>query len=51
MARGKRALELFVIEGIKTTIPLHLRLLEEPDVRRGRYSTKWLERWLEQQKG
>ena len=51
LARGKRALELFVVEGIKTTIPLHLRLLEEPDVRRGRISTKWLERWLERQKG
>ena len=30
----------------KTTIPLHLRLLDDPDVRRGRFSTKWLERWL-----
>jgi len=46
MARGKRALELFIVEGVKTTIPLHLRLLEEPDVRHGRVSTKWLERWL-----
>ena len=46
MARGKRALELFVVEGVKTTIPLHLKLLEEPDFRHGRFSTKWLERWL-----
>lgn len=46
MMRGKRALELFVVEGVKTTIPLHLRLLDEPDVRHGRVSTKWLERWL-----
>jgi acetyl-CoA carboxylase biotin carboxylase subunit len=47
LARGRRALELFIVEGVKTTIPLHLRLLDEPDVRRGRVSTKWLERWLQ----
>jgi acetyl-CoA carboxylase biotin carboxylase subunit len=47
MMRGKRALELFVVEGVKTTIPLHLKLLEEPDFRHGRFSTKWLERWLQ----
>ena len=46
LARGRRALELFVVQGVKTTIPLHLRLLDQPDVRRGRISTKWLERWL-----
>ncbi len=44
--RGRRALELFIVEGVKTTIPLHRRLLDEPDVRSGRLSTKWLERWL-----
>ena len=46
MARGRRALELFVIEGVKTTVPLHLRLLDDPEFRVGRVSTKWLERWL-----
>src|SRR5450830_735817 len=46
LSRGKRALELFIVEGVKTTIPLHLRLLDDPDVRSGRVSTKWLERWL-----
>ena len=50
LARGRRALELFVVEGVKTTIPLHLKLLQEPDVRTGRVSTKWLERWLDAQK-
>jgi acetyl-CoA carboxylase biotin carboxylase subunit len=34
------------VEGVKTTIPLHLRLLDDPDVRSARVSTKWLERWL-----
>jgi acetyl-CoA carboxylase, biotin carboxylase subunit len=51
LARGKRALELFVIEGVKTTIPLHLRLIDAPDVREGNTSTKWLERWLKESKG
>ena len=51
LARGKRALELFVIEGVKTTIPLHLRLIEARDVREGNTSTKWLERWLKESKG
>jgi acetyl-CoA carboxylase, biotin carboxylase subunit len=46
MMRGRRALELFVVEGVKTTIPLHLRILDDPDFRHGRFSTKWLERWL-----
>jgi len=46
MMRGKRALELFIVEGVKTTIPLHRRLLDEPDFRTGSLSTKWLERWL-----
>ncbi len=47
LSRGKRALELFIVEGVRTTIPLHLRLLDDPDVRAGRFSTKWLERWLQ----
>ena len=51
LARGKRALDLFVIEGVKTTIPLHLRLLGDPAFRVGRFSTKWLERWLSKDRG
>jgi acetyl-CoA carboxylase, biotin carboxylase subunit len=46
MMRGRRALELFIVEGVKTTIPLHLRLLDDPEVQEGKVSTKWLERWL-----
>jgi acetyl-CoA carboxylase biotin carboxylase subunit len=48
LARGRRALELFVIEGVKTTIPLHLRLMGAKDVLEGNTSTKWLERWLKE---
>ena len=44
--RLKRALEEFVITGVKTTIPLHQALLDDPDFIAGEYSIKWLERWL-----
>jgi acetyl-CoA carboxylase biotin carboxylase subunit len=44
--RLKRALEEFVITGVKTTIPLHQALLDDPDFIAGDYSIKWLERWL-----
>jgi acetyl-CoA carboxylase, biotin carboxylase subunit len=44
--RLRRALEETVIEGVKTTIPLHRALLDAPDVQNGDYSIKWLEDWL-----
>ena len=47
LMRLKRALDEFVIDGMKTTIPLHQRLLAEPDVQNGDYTIKWLEEWLE----
>ncbi len=46
MMRLKRALEETVIEGVKTTIPLHQALLNEPDIQNGGYTIKWLEEWL-----
>jgi len=46
MRRLRRALEEFVIEGMKTTIPLHQRLLEDPEFQAGDYTIKWLEEWL-----
>ncbi|MBU6206436.1 MAG: acetyl-CoA carboxylase biotin carboxylase subunit [Alphaproteobacteria bacterium] len=46
MMRMRRALEEFVITGVKTTIPLHQELLAAPDVIDGNYSIKWLEEWL-----
>ncbi|PSJ40794.1 acetyl-CoA carboxylase biotin carboxylase subunit [Allosphingosinicella deserti] len=45
--RLKRALEEFVIEGMKTTIPLHQKLVEDPEFLAGDYTIKWLEQWLE----
>jgi len=44
--RLRRALEEMVIEGVKTSIPLHSELLEQPDILSGDYSIKWLEEWL-----
>ena len=39
----KRALREFVIEGVKTTIPFHLQLMDNPDYRSGNYTTKFME--------
>ncbi|HQU34002.1 MAG: acetyl-CoA carboxylase biotin carboxylase subunit [Acidobacteria bacterium 21-70-11] len=43
--RAKRALSMFVIGGVRTSIPLHLRILEEPDFVEGRLSTRFMERF------
>ena len=49
--RLRRALQEYVIEGMKTTIPLHQALLEDPDFLNGDYTIKWLEDWLARQDG
>ncbi len=46
MARMKRALGEFVIEGIKTTLPLHRRILDDSDFQKGHVSTTFLDRFL-----
>lgn len=46
VARMKRALGEFIIEGIKTTIPLHRRILDDSDFQKGHASTTFLERFL-----
>ncbi len=43
IARMLRALDEFVIEGVKTTIPLHKRILKHPQFAKGEYTTKFLE--------
>ena len=45
--RLRRALEEFVVEGMKTTIPLHQKLVRDPEFLAGDYTIKWLEQWLE----
>jgi acetyl-CoA carboxylase biotin carboxylase subunit len=41
--RMKRALQEFVIEGIKTTIPFHIKLMDDPIFRSGKFNTNFLE--------
>lgn len=43
--RMERALDEFIIEGVKTTIPLHKTILADPDFRKGNISTKFMERY------
>ena len=45
IAKMHRALSEYVIEGIKTTIPFHIKLMENEDFKKGNYSTKFLEQW------
>ncbi len=49
--RLRRALEEMVVDGVKTSIPLHQELLRQDDVLNGDYSIKWLEEWLETREG
>src|SRR5439155_17820258 len=43
IARGRRALELFIIEGVKTSIPLHRAILDHPRFVAGDLSTRFME--------
>lgn len=45
--RLRRALEEMVIQGVKTTLPLHRELIRDDEFLNGDYSIKWLEEWLE----
>jgi acetyl-CoA carboxylase biotin carboxylase subunit len=44
--RMHRALEMFIVEGIHTTIPLHRRIMQDEDFKAGKFDTKYLERLL-----
>ncbi|MCA7121089.1 MAG: acetyl-CoA carboxylase biotin carboxylase subunit [Acidibrevibacterium sp.] len=46
VARLARALDEFVIDGIKTTIPLHQRIVRDKDFLAGDYTIHWLERFV-----
>jgi acetyl-CoA carboxylase biotin carboxylase subunit len=46
IARMRRTLEMTVIEGVKTSIPLHLRILNDPEFLAGRINTSFMERFL-----
>ena len=46
LARMSRALEMFIVEGIKTSIPLHQKILADPDFQAGNYDTHFMERFV-----
>jgi acetyl-CoA carboxylase biotin carboxylase subunit len=48
IARMRRTLEMTVVDGIKTTIPLHLKILNDPDFLAGRLSTAFMERFMKE---
>ncbi|HYN15120.1 MAG TPA: acetyl-CoA carboxylase biotin carboxylase subunit [Terriglobales bacterium] len=50
ISRMARALEMFIIEGIYTTIPLQRKIVADPDFRAGDFDTKFMERFLAKQK-
>ena len=46
ISRMRRALDMFIVEGIHTSIPLHKRILDHPDFIAGNTDTKFMERML-----
>ncbi|PYX82641.1 MAG: acetyl-CoA carboxylase biotin carboxylase subunit [Acidobacteria bacterium] len=46
VSRMSRALEMFIVEGVYTSIPLHRKILADPDFRAGRINTNFIERFL-----
>ena len=46
ISRMTRALEMFIVEGVYTTIPLHRKILADPDFRAGKFDTGFIERFL-----
>jgi acetyl-CoA carboxylase biotin carboxylase subunit len=51
ISRMARALEMFIVEGVYTTIPLHRRILADPDFRGGNFDTGFIERFLKKNGG
>ncbi len=45
ITRMKRALEEFVIEGVKTTIPFHIKMMEDETFKSGKFTTNFLDDW------
>ena len=50
LMRLRRALEEFVIEGVKTTIPLHQEIISQAEYIDGQYNIHWLEQFMEKKK-
>ncbi len=47
ITRSRRALAMFRVDGIKTLIPLHQRIILDPDFQEGRLSTRFMERFVQ----
>jgi acetyl-CoA carboxylase biotin carboxylase subunit len=47
--RMERALQEFVIEGVETTIPFHLKVIRTDEFQRGEYHTRWIEEYVERE--
>lgn len=50
MARMRRALDMFIVEGIYTSIPLHRRIFADQEFREGKFDTKFMERFFERER-
>jgi acetyl-CoA carboxylase biotin carboxylase subunit len=50
LQRLRRAIDEFVVDGVKTTLPLFQRLIKEPDIIAGNYDIHWLEKFLAENK-
>ncbi|MCW8087890.1 acetyl-CoA carboxylase biotin carboxylase subunit [Sabulicella glaciei] len=46
IARARRALDEMVVDGIRTTLPLHRRIMDDPEFQSGDYTIHWLERFV-----
>ncbi len=46
IARARRALNEMVVDGIETTLPLHKRIMDDPQFQAGDYTIHWLERFV-----
>ncbi|MBE9604059.1 acetyl-CoA carboxylase biotin carboxylase subunit [Acetobacteraceae bacterium H6797] len=49
IARMRRSLDEMVVAGIKTTLPLHMRIMDDPEFQAGDYTIHWLERFVAKQ--
>ena len=50
LTRMRRAIQETVVDGVKTTLPLHLWILDQPEFISGEYNIHWLEEKLELKK-
>ncbi|MCU1260465.1 MAG: acetyl-CoA carboxylase, biotin carboxylase, partial [Bryobacterales bacterium] len=46
ITRMQRALQMFIVEGIHTSIPLHQKILADPDFRAGNFDTNFVQRFM-----